>query len=504
MKYKIICVVLVIVALSSSFFLQSIEPEKNRYHQHQEVLPKEACTDHGEEVFCTHLPLLNITTDGEMPSPYVLDEEGNILSDALGNRIMNNAMAAVTIQYFDSESRNNHLNDTPVIEERGLIRIRGASSRSFDKKGYLLKFTEENLVDGKAVAISGMTADSDWVLHGPFLDKTLIRNYLCYNLAGEIMEYAPNVRFCEAYLNGEYIGVYLIVEKIEQNENGRIMVEKTDPKFAETSFIFKLDRWIEDESVKMNTFSNYAYIRRPGNANAGYFQIDYPGKTLTEQQRKYIETYISDFEKTLYSYAYADEKNGYRKYIDVGSFVDYFLINEFTLNYDAGSLSTYVYKDIGGKMKMCVWDFNSAFDYYENSVITPEAYYMQNGLWYDYLFKDKEFVDEVEKRYKELRDRYFNTEYLYQYIDDTVEYLGPAIDRNYEKWGYSFQSEYNGKNYDYLTPEERNVRTYEEAIEQLKGCISQRIEHMDANLERLLILCHESLNKKNIYNKESN
>ena len=146
-------------------------------------------------------------------------------------------------------------------------------------------------------------------------------------------------------------------------------------------------------------------------------------------------------------------------------------------------------------MKLCVWDFNSAFDYYEYSVVSPETFSLHETMWYAQLFKDKRFVDKVVKRYYELRKTYFNEEYLNQYIDEVIEYLGPAIDRNYDKWGYSFSSIHEGIVYDYLYPSERNPRNYDEAIAQLKSCISDRIVHMDSHIDRLYLLCHNSMNK---------
>lgn len=490
MKYKILSIVIILSILLGAFGLQNLDVRKNRYHQHQEALPKTACTDHGREVFCTHLPLISITTDEPVPSPYLalMDQDGYFLK--------NDEMVGASIEYFDSEIENNHLTDTPVVRERALIRIRGASSRKYDKPGYLIKFKEADLVTGKKVSLSGMTADSEWALHGPFLDKTLIRNYLCYNLAGEIMDYAPNVRFCEAFVNGEYMGVYLIVEKVEYSDDGRIEIEKTNPKVDTTSYIVQIDRDSHNELESIETFASYSYISaNTGAERRGYYQIEYPSSTLTEGQRQYIESDISRFEKALYSYDYRDKRHGYQAYIDVESFVDYFLINEFTLNYDAMGLSTFLYRDLGGKMKLCVWDFNSAFDYYEFSVVSPETFSLQNSMWYSYLFKDKAFVDRVVARYHELRKTYLNEEYLFGYIDGTIAYLGPAIDRNYDKWGYSFCSTYNGGVYDYLYPRERNPRNYEEAIDQLKTCISQRIRHMDTHIDRLYTLCHDSLNK---------
>ena len=92
---------------------------------------------------------------------------------------------------------------------------------------------------------------------------------------------------------------------------------------------------------------------------------------------------------------------------------------------------------------------------------------------------------------------------MLDYIDETIEYLGAAIDRNYEKWGYSFESTHNGVVYDYLYPYERNPRDYDEAVDQMKNCILERIDHMDSHIDRLYTLCHDSLNKSINYRKEN-
>lgn len=488
MKYRWIFVLAITAALVLSVFVSGMEPEHNRYHQHLEAVEKAPCTDHDESVFCTHLPLMEITTDGPVPEPFI------------GEAVMENRnyeTVAASVRYFDSETEHNHLIDDPVVEERALFRIRGATSRHVDKKNYLLKFTKKDMISSLNVSLSGMTADSSWALHGPFRDKSLIRNYVCYNLAGEIMEYAPNVRFCELFLNGEYEGLYVLTEKIGFNEDGRIALTKTDPNLAATSYILKVDRGTTDPIHNLETFAWNSYITKPQEGVGGSaLEIVYPSKTLTERQRDYIDMDFSHFEKGLFSYDYNDPDKGYRHYIDVQSFIDFFLINEFTLNYDAPFLSTYLYKDIRGKLKMCIWDMDISFDYTEYSAISPETFQMQNDLWFKYLFKDEAFVNQVIKRYEYLRKHYFNEEYLFQYIDDTVAYLGPAIDRNYEKWGYSFNSTYNGRNLDFLKPESRNVRSFDEAIRQIKDTITLRLEHMDSNLDRLYNLCHESMNKR--------
>ena len=177
-------------------------------------------------------------------------------------------------------------------------------------------------------------------------------------------------------------------------------------------------------------------------------------------------------------------------------FVDYFLINEFTCNYDAGSLSTYIYKDIDGKYKMCVWDFNSALDAYQESAMPTNEFRLNSGLWYQMLFMDSDFTDRVITRYYELRKTVFSEEYLFGFIDDTIEYLGTAVDRNYERWGYTFNQEY-----DLMHPTERNPRNYDEAISQMKDFITKRIAFMDENIESLRQNSAESKTKK--YNEVS-
>ena len=118
-------------------------------------------------------------------------------------------MLSVRISILDDDSRNHHPSDMPDLESQALIRVRGRSSRYFDKKNYLLRFTTE---DGSYAShpVMGMSSHYEWALHGPYLDKSLMRNYLWYNIAGEMMDYAPNVRFCEVILNGEYQGLYVM------------------------------------------------------------------------------------------------------------------------------------------------------------------------------------------------------------------------------------------------------------------------------------------------------
>lgn len=152
----------------------------------------------------------------------------------------------------------------------------------------------------------GMDAHHEWALYGPWLDKTAIRNYMFYNLAGEMMSYAPNVRFCEVILNGEYEGLYVMTEMITGGKDGTRLGLRVNAKRSTFSgYLLRLDHQHEGEEA-LNSFTTYTY------KTPFLLQIEYPGNRnrdarLTEE----IRQDFSNFEKTLYSYDYDREKHGY-------------------------------------------------------------------------------------------------------------------------------------------------------------------------------------------------
>lgn len=467
MKYKIIGIVVCVAVLLISLCAPHVMGEaKTRYHQHLEAAPKKECT-HAEPVFCTHLPLVMIDTAGkEIP--------GRPFFNAEGERVYPSDVITAHLQIIDNQGENNHVDSPAAVSSTITIRMRGNSSRAFDKPGYAIKLITE-AGKNNPQQIMGMDAHHDWVLHGPFIDKTLMRNYMWYNIAGEIMDYAPNVRFCEVMLNGEYQGVYVMTESITAGEQGRLKlsVSKKDNSF--TGYLLRLDRGSNTDIKNISTFSIYSMKTKQ------LINIEYPGAAnLTPALAESIRQDFSSFEKALYSYDFDSKEYGYKKHIDALSFADYFIINEFACNYDAGIFSTYIYKDIDKKFRMCIWDFNSACDNYQEVKIESDRFQLHNSLWFYMLTKDEDFTDLIISRYRDLRRTYLSDDYLNAYIDDCIAYLGDAIDRNFERWGYTFLPQY-----DALTPPERNLHSYDEAIAQIKSFLKARGEWMDANIEIL-------------------
>ena len=492
MKYKILGLSATALVLIAVILISKTMPEDNgtRYIEHIMAEEKIPCGTHEDNTLCTHLPIVSINTNGvEIPGKPVYDEDYNVIDYTLAEDGMTTINAAIEV--FDNDKTYNHLTDESQSMGEIMIRVRGHSSRRFEKPNYFIRFVNSDGTNNPQ-SFLGMDNHHEWALHGPFLDKSLIRNYMWYNISGEIMEYSPNVRFFELVLNGEYRGLYLATETVTSGKEGArlsLSVNKKDNTFS--GYALRLDWGDCEEDKKLYPFTNYTTRAKTQH------ELVYPGSdNMTPELKNAIKDEFSLFEKTLYSYDYNNEKYGYKNYIDVDSFVDYFLINELTCNYDAGSLSTYIYKDIDGKYKMCVWDFNSACDAYQESAMPTDEFRLNTVLWYQMLFMDSDFTDRVIKRYYELRKTVFSEEYLFGFIDDTIEYLGPATERNYAKWGYTFAQEY-----DLLHPTERNPRTYKESIGQLKSFLKKRLAFMDENIESLRQNSAESKVKK--YNEVS-
>ncbi len=482
----VLCVGLAAVATLANF-----EKKESRVHQHLEDEKKAECF-HGDDLFCTHLPLVEIETGGNyIPGEPVRDGKGV----ALGYSVTQTGEPRLkaSIEITDNAGTNNHIADEPALSSKILINIRGRSSRSFDKSSYRITFIHDDGINNNQ-PVMGMDAHHEWVLHGPFLDKSLIRNYMWYNIAGECMEYAPNVRFCEVVIDGDYQGIYLMTESITKGYDGsRLTLEVKKKGNAFRGYILRVNdmHFFEDATSVITDYGNYAYVTRIP------VEVIYPGTiNQTEELRRAVELEFSAFEKALYSYDYDSEDYGYTQWINTPSFVDYYILNEFVCNYDAGELSTYIYKDISGEYKICVWDFNNSCDNYIEASVNLHDFVIQNRLLYHMLCRDEDFTEAAVRRYKELRKGVLSEEYLMNYIDGTIEYLGPAIERNFNKWGYSFLPEK-----DLLEGEGRGICSYDEAVARLKEFLIERGNWMDRNIDAIREFSAESAVKK--YNENA-
>lgn len=478
MKSRIIYICGVIAVLVLTLLTGSIPAGMNKrvwQHRDNSMVKADVNANIEPEHFSSHLPIININTGGkEIPGKPGPDERISSIEDS---------SIQAGIEIFDEKNVLNSLNSEASVESDASIRIRGNSSRKFDKSSYLLKFTDSkgNSADRE---IMGIEKDSTWILNGPFLDKTLMRNYMWYNLSGEIMEWSPDVRFCELFLNNKYQGVYVVTEQIGVS-SGRIDISEYEDGMKSLGYIICADRTGVNVEKYADMFTVYT-----GKTDSR-IEIKYPGKSkINDSIAEFISKDFSEFEKALYSYDYSSPTKGYRKYIDADSFADYFIINEVSQNSDAGLYSTFFYKDIDGKIKMCVWDFNNCCDNRIDEQQPMTGFFLVERPWFEMLCRDEYFISHIIKRYHELRKTCLSDEAVRKEIDDIRDYLGMAVQRNFEVWGYTFEREY-----DMTARDGRPISSYDEAIEQYKKRLIGRMRWLDKHIDSLYMYCHESVNK---------
>ena len=406
---------------------------------------------YGLPVFTTTLPVIYINTQGQQ-----IGKENKIeCSIALGV----------------DDGKPHSIEAMPQALYRARINYRGASSYSkFDKKQHRIKFLKDHSDKAQNVALCGMGKNSEWVLNGPYLDKTLVRNKLIYDLARETGQWAPDSRFCELFVDGEYHGVYLAIEPVT-NGDSRLRLSKFGLVSGKTPYLVERNRdSLVDEAL-------VTYGKEMGYTNLSMY-IDYPSSSnLTERQEQYIREDISAFERVLYGEDFLDEYTGYRNYIDMDSWVDYFIINEFAMIRDAGNLSTYAYKKMEGKLQLACWDFNNGFDNYPEYVLDGTGFETINNSWLDRVSQDPVFIDRVVERYRQLRETTLSQEHIDELLKSYQNQLGEAIDRNFQIWGGSFDDNILvGKN---AQGQSRDIRSYDEAMEQLNTMIRKRLEFLD-------------------------
>lgn len=517
MKYRAIGIIALIVMILLVFVgVATLDrPEEIiRYHQHEQSRSLEdldraemgaaSSSDISLEGFASHLPVVSITTGGqEIPGRplYRLDGQRLLNKQGTGLDIMAaDGLPTISVQFAlynneaskdnDTKHRANRLSDEPEFTTQAEMKIRGHFSALFDKPSYRITFTKEDRITSNPQNVLGMGSEQDWVLHGPFLDKSLIRNYVAMNLFGRFMSYTPDVRFVELFLNGQYQGIYVLMETIKHDAN-RVNIEDSDPSNVNTSFLVVRD-WDDNMDItQLRDFLDASYVILGTGTEIAY-PTDY---TLTEAQREWIEDTLNQVEKSIYSYDYDTPGYGYWNYLNIDSFVDYMLVNEIALNEDAGKYSTWFYQDFGGKLSAGpLWDFNNAFDNGAEQSIQETGFVMLDKPLFSMLLRDEQFTEKVIERYRELRRDLLSDETVSKYIDAVVDYLEPAIKRNYDVWGYTIDPETVSSldSRQRLDPVSRNPTSHDEAVSDLKDSFLKRMAWLDNNIETLKQYSHES------------
>ncbi|NQV41863.1 MAG: CotH kinase family protein [Candidatus Marinimicrobia bacterium] len=420
--------------------------------------------------FISLLPLILIDTEGQS-----IPDEPKIHSMM---RVIDNGPGMENNINDPSTGYNGHIG----------IEIRGASSQMFPKKQFAVE-TRDEAGENLNVELMGFPSENDWILHAPYSDKTLIRNDLVYTLARQTGNYASRTKAFELFTNGEYQGVYILMEKVKR-DNNRIDVAKLNPDEIAGDdltggYIIKVDKWAGENTDR--------WFSEPSLPQYGgvYYQYHYPAADdIAPEQESYIQNYVDEFEQMFEDGSYLNPQTGYIDKIDFQQFIDYAIMQEFAKNVDGYRLSSFIYKDKDSNDPRLhtgpVWDFNLAFgnaNYYDGS--NTAGWYMDTDFgtdpwripfWWDLIWGDETFRFAFNARWQDLRGGVLSNDHVMDMVDSLVGNLGPAIDRNFEVWPVIGE---------YVWPNAYIGETYAHELNYLRDWVTSRLIWMDSQTQEL-------------------
>jgi hypothetical protein len=397
----------------------------------------------------SNLPIVIINTEGgaEIPDEPKILGTMKIIQRPNGER-----------NFVSDASNEAFLNYSGTIG----IETRGSSSQTLPKKPYGIDTLEDDGIEDKNVELLGMPKENDWVLNSFAFDTSMMRDYISYTVARKMGQYAVDLKYCEVILNGDYIGLYALSEKIKRDGDRVDIAKLSDDESSlpevTGGYLIKTDR--------LSTGEEYAWYSN----GAGYIHEKPNAEDITSEQSLYIESVFQNLDQTAQN---SNIINGYPSIIDVPSFLDYMLVAEIASNVDAYALSTYYHKDRSGKLRAGpVWDYNLTYgndlfewgfdrsftDVWQFNYSNVGAYF-----WSD-LFNNSTFKCYLSKRFNEVTStgEPLNYAYMSSLIDSTAELISEAVVREDERWN--------------------TIDNFSEEIINMKSWLEDRIAWMRDNL----------------------
>jgi hypothetical protein len=342
-----------------------------------------------------------------------------------------------------------------VIEARVNIKGRGNSSWQFSKKPFTLKFDEK-------VSLLDMHKDKSWILIPNYNDKSMLRNSLAFYMSSiSSIDYTPESHFIEMVFNEKYQGTYLLCEKLK--------IAKHRVNVGNDGFLVEID------------------CRAPAEADSRYFDVPHmenvvnikdPDVEYNDENFLYIKNFVRKADEVLFGSNFTDPATGWQAYLDMDSFVDWYLIQEIGKNLDGKfDTSCYMHLARGGKLKMGpMWDMDVAFGniaQLNQTCYDPTGFYIKNEQWYSRLFKDPVFVARVKDRFNYF---YSNMDNILANINADAQYLKYSAQENDDKW--HLLNTYTWSNYDIWG-------CYQNEVQGLKNWLVTRMKWLKTQFENM-------------------
>jgi len=340
------------------------------------------------------------------------------------------------------------------------IRGRGNASWNFPKKPYKIKFADKHQVLGSP------SEDRRWTLINNYGDKTLMRNILAFEVSRRVgMAYTPFCTPVDLVLNGEYQGCYQLCDQVE------VGVERVP---AKEGYLIEIDAYASGEAVWFETGRNIPVT------------VKYPDDDkITQDQLNFIKSFFANTEAAVFSSNYKDKTNGYRKYLDLDSFLKNFIVGEFCGNTDT-YWSVNMYKD-GAQGKFYtgpVWDYDLAFENdnrtYPINNINGWIYATKGSVadddvrtWVTRIVKnDSDAHARLVEIWNSVKPGLSNLNF---YVDQTYDLLNESQELNFKRWPILNQ---------YVHQNPKTYGSYEGEVNNVKNYITGRLTKFDELIQQ--------------------
>ena len=301
------------------------------------------------------------------------------------------------------------------------IRTRGHSTRFMPKRPYRVRFDENT-------SIFGMKSAKNYILLANYLDRSMVRNSLMVYMSKLIDSpmYTLDFRYIDLYINQQYRGQYLLMERVEFQKN-RLDIEP-NLTLDDAGFMVELDFQVYEqnrgnENLEWFKMNNKPYvIKEPNPITAVGYQF---------RHTRFMNNYFHSTRQALI------EKRNYENFIDVDNWIDYFLIQELAKNVDVGWGSVFMVKETGGKLKhMPHWDFDLAFGNADYISYGPVGHWGWANEEKNEFFTLMMKIPAIRARFKEKLIAYETSMLpkLIQYLNDNESRLTSLSQSNFLLW----------------------------------------------------------------------
>lgn len=333
------------------------------------------------------------------------------------------------------------------------IRIRGASSQGYEKKSFALKLEE-------STRWLGLQKDRDWVLNAAFVDCSMMRHKLSYDLFQSLTvegarRFAASSRFVEVNLNDRYHGVYLLMERVERS-------------------LLDLRRFNKQDT-------GHACLYKAVDHGADFLQQGHAAYEQHEPEPEVLEYWspIEDLNRFVGQASdreFFDAKSGIASRIDLDYAIDFHLLLLLTSNMDGSDKNFIIARDASSaavpqpKFFFVPWDYDATFGRnWEGSIVQPKEW-LSNHL-FDRLLSNSSCKQKYAARWNALRKRQFSVENISRMIDENARTLGAAATRNERRWKQ-------------IDPRDASQLTFTQDLKQMKSWIAARTKWLDTEIAR--------------------